>query len=432
MKQNAVNKTGFTLLELLVVVLIIGILAGIALPQYHKSVEKAKAVKTLTVLNTLANAEQRYALSSNKFSSNFNDLDINMINKLGQIVEDDTLVLDDFNVTVYKGVNNVVNTAYIRADRIKENQTLYTLYRCIDNGSTVCLDQNSTDKISCDTLGFANEANKMDPCGGNPVNDASSCNASGGYWLTASGTCYTSAQERCNTANGIMDGNVCKFVDTDLSIQNQILDYGMACYSNQKGNRVTDSNGTLYNPAVNTYYTMTSGCGKSIVNNGGICYGNADFSCSESIINNGGKCEVTSKGGCYGVTINNGGVCDAAGMQGCYLSTVNSGGECKATGYMSCYSSTINEGGICRGSSYQWGCKEAVVNRGGVCIGSGDYSCVSAQIKDGGIFVAKNSTAGSDITYSGSGCCVDCVSGYCDSSHRCNLTASEKERYCNM
>jgi len=55
-------KQGFTLLELLVVVLIIGILAGIALPQYQKSVEKAKLSEALLNFQTLKNAMDRYML----------------------------------------------------------------------------------------------------------------------------------------------------------------------------------------------------------------------------------------------------------------------------------------------------------------------------------------------------------------------------------
>ena len=70
------NKKGFTLIELLVVVLILGILAAMAMPQYFKAVERSRMSEAVSLLGSIAGAQQRKYLQINKYAGTFTGLDV--------------------------------------------------------------------------------------------------------------------------------------------------------------------------------------------------------------------------------------------------------------------------------------------------------------------------------------------------------------------
>ena len=55
------NKKGFTLVELLAVVLIVAILSGVPLPQYRKVVEKARLSEAESMMRTIYDSSERLA-----------------------------------------------------------------------------------------------------------------------------------------------------------------------------------------------------------------------------------------------------------------------------------------------------------------------------------------------------------------------------------
>lgn len=74
-KQNKINYTkGFTLIELMIVVAIIGTLSAIAVPNMIGFINKAKVVKTVTELKTIESALMEHYNANKKFPQSLDEV----------------------------------------------------------------------------------------------------------------------------------------------------------------------------------------------------------------------------------------------------------------------------------------------------------------------------------------------------------------------
>ena len=69
MKRLSLHDDGFTLMELMIVVAVIGILASIAFPQYTAYTERARRAEGRSALLNAAALEERYYSDNNQFAA---------------------------------------------------------------------------------------------------------------------------------------------------------------------------------------------------------------------------------------------------------------------------------------------------------------------------------------------------------------------------
>ncbi len=77
MKHNALKRqSGFSLVELSVVIVIIGVLAAFAVPKFRDSVERSKASEAYNYLSAVRTSQERYQSKEGTYATDSTTLDI--------------------------------------------------------------------------------------------------------------------------------------------------------------------------------------------------------------------------------------------------------------------------------------------------------------------------------------------------------------------
>jgi prepilin-type N-terminal cleavage/methylation domain-containing protein len=77
-QKMAAKRGGFTLVELAVVIVIIGVLAAFGVPRFLQSVERAKAAEAFAYLSSVRAAQERYQARQGTYANDVTLLDVEL------------------------------------------------------------------------------------------------------------------------------------------------------------------------------------------------------------------------------------------------------------------------------------------------------------------------------------------------------------------
>lgn len=141
MQNNTARRAkGFTLIELMIVVAVIGVLATIAIPQYQNYVKKSEASSGLATLRSLVTNIDTYYAENGSFTTNVSDLGAaSNMNKLGTI-----------NLTAASGASAATATfTFDGTDATLTSSDVITLSKNNSSGLWSCSETTSVSIKSC-------------------------------------------------------------------------------------------------------------------------------------------------------------------------------------------------------------------------------------------------------------------------------------------
>lgn len=172
-KKFKSDRAGFSLLELLVVVLIIGILAAIALPQYQLAVDKADFMKYQSMAASLRDAYDHYILIYSKGTTNFENLSVSLPDDFTKVYDDGAMTCMQ-NSEMFCCISDAESTRYGTMDCGKNDLSVIYMQRFLDfnndyaNRRGLCLAKENHTRANrlCNALGSKDEiGNAWTPAG---------------------------------------------------------------------------------------------------------------------------------------------------------------------------------------------------------------------------------------------------------------------------
>ncbi|MBF0385311.1 MAG: prepilin-type N-terminal cleavage/methylation domain-containing protein [Candidatus Omnitrophica bacterium] len=139
-------SASFTLLELIIVMIILGLIASLAIPRYQNLVEKARSVEGVNVLNNIFRAQERYVyLSNGSYSTEVSELNLSIP------------AMTYFDQPALDPAGGTISSPPEYLGSIGRKGGLYTLY-IYASGDIKCAQGEGIETNYCNAMGYAQVA----------------------------------------------------------------------------------------------------------------------------------------------------------------------------------------------------------------------------------------------------------------------------------
>ena len=389
------KKKGFTLVELLIVVIVIGVLCSIMFPAYYKTVLRSNFSTLPHIAKSVYNAQERFFLSNGKYADSIDMLDL-------------SLNLQDAIITIGNNKRHI----YVKATKPELNNN-YVMYQSESKyfpGEIHC-EAKTGDSIANWLCKVA--LNGKEVSGANA--DRSLTEGYTDYVINgAENGFFPKNFENIHGSKGhlidILNGDTCTMCSY-VNLTPDTICYGNTAYMCSRSN-FSDST---------CYAEGNLSCRNSTFSNNSLCVGNygGDGSCTESTFINS-TCEGNVDTSCINNNFTNS-TCTAYG--GACINSTYDDSVCYSKGAYGCSGSTFKGSSSCYGDSEagcswnKWGGRynQSVFEENSSCYGNTDSACKGVVFKDNSICYANEDGAcgGSiesyggthETTYEGNACC---------------------------